>query len=171
MTAKTQSVLDLLRDEDLELRRLFEEVHRTGHESIQERARYGDLAKLVIRHTANREAALRELGRAIDEAGEFRRLRARLSLSGPFRRALLDRVERMSRGVQGINLNTGQNFDAPFRELTQLVGSEIESDLEEAVPALEAWLGQRHGGGELPSAGSCSQACTDPCRCACSEMV
>ncbi len=58
----------------------------------------------------------------------------------------------MSRGIQGINLNTGQDFGGPFQELIQLVGSEIESDLEDAVATLEAWLWQHDSADELPSA-------------------
>jgi hypothetical protein len=42
--------------------------------------------------------------------------------------------------VQGINLNTGQEFEPALRELIQVVGTEIEWDLGEAVPAVRGWL-------------------------------
>jgi hypothetical protein len=58
----------------------------------------------------------------------------------------------MSRGVQGINLRTGQDFDAEIEELIQLVGTEIEWDLGEAIPELRASLKQSHREQELKSA-------------------
>jgi hypothetical protein len=150
VATKTRNVLGLLEGEDLELRRLFDQVQRTGRDSVEEQARYGDLAKHVIRHVANRETALRKLDRTVERADELRRVHERLARSSPQRRSLLDQVEGMSRGILGINLNTGQDFDGPFRELVQLVGSEIEWDLDEAVPAVDAWLSQEDGDPDPP---------------------
>jgi hypothetical protein len=54
--------------------------------------------------------------------------------------------------VQGINLRTGQPFDAAVEELMQVVGTEIEWDLDEAIPALGASLQRTHREDELKSA-------------------
>ena len=77
----------------------------------------------------------------------------------------------MSRGIQGINLNTGQDFGGPFQELIQLVGSEIESDLEDAVATLEAWLWQHDSADELPSRDARLEARADQRRRPRAEMV
>jgi len=60
------------------------------------------------------------------------------------RRSAIDQVEKMSRGVQGINVNTGQDFDRELRSLMQIVGSEIEWDLNEGIPAVRSAL-EQHG--------------------------
>jgi hypothetical protein len=54
--------------------------------------------------------------------------------------------------VQGINLRTGQDFDTEVEELIQVVGTEIEWDLAEAIPELEASLQHNHRQDELKSA-------------------
>lgn len=46
----------------------------------------------------------------------------------------------MSRGVQGINLRVGQDFDGEMDELMQIVGSEIEWGLSVALPGLKGSL-------------------------------
>ena len=52
----------------------------------------------------------------------------------------------MSRGVQGVNLNTGQHFDEEIVELEQIVGTEIEWELGEAIPRIRHALKLRRGG-------------------------
>jgi hypothetical protein len=52
------------------------------------------------------------------------------------RRAAIDRLEEKSRGVQGINLNTGQDFDSDLGDLTQIVGTEIEWQLNDGTPRI-----------------------------------
>lgn len=71
----------------------------------------------------------------------------------PQRRALIDRVEKMSRGVQGINLNQGQNFDAELQSVMQVVGTEIEWELDDALPAIRGAIAGTDREAELKSAG------------------
>ena len=56
------------------------------------------------------------------------------------RRPSMDRVEKMSRGVQGINLRIGEDFDNGMLELMQIVGTEIEWELGEALPEIKGTL-------------------------------
>jgi hypothetical protein len=51
----------------------------------------------------------------------------------------------MSRGVQGINLNVGQDFDSEMQELERIVGTEIEWELGEAIPQILHAVGDEPG--------------------------
>ena len=55
-------------------------------------------------------------------------------------RRSIDRVEKMSRGVQGKNLRVGQDFDGEMEELMQIVGTEIEWELGVGLPRLKGAL-------------------------------
>ena len=67
-------------------------------------------------------------------------------------RVHVDRVEKMSRGVQGINLRVGQDFEGDMHELMQIVGTEIEWDLGVALPEIEGSLRRSHLDEQLKSA-------------------
>jgi len=140
MMTKSRDALDLWADEDFVLRGLFAERQRTRGASVEDRALYGDVAKETIHHLALREAALGEVNRKISHEPQLSGLAVHLKSDEVTRRSLLDRVERMSRGVHSINLNTGQEFDQPLQELIGLVGTDIEWDLDVALPAVSAWL-------------------------------
>ena len=80
-----------------------------------------------VARTGSADPSLREIADRIE--GSFREHR-------PF----IDRVEKMSRGVQGINLRVGQDFDSVLQDLMQIVGTEIEWELNEALPAIRGTL-------------------------------
>jgi hypothetical protein len=113
--------LELLESEDLELRELFTELRQRRGNSVEDRAEYGDVAKEIVRHAAVREAALVDVGEVASDAPGLSELASRIEHGSNRSRPHIDRVERMSRGVQGINLRTGQDFDAEIEELIQLV--------------------------------------------------
>jgi hypothetical protein len=142
-----------LEREDLALRSVFGQVGVNRGRSVEERAEYGDLAKSVIRHVSTREAALVDVTKVASDHPELDALSAHLAHQSVTRRQALDRVERMSRGIQGINLNTGQDFDSEFTTLIQIVGAEIEWDLDEVIPAMRSALEQQSDG-ELSNAGT-----------------
>jgi hypothetical protein len=71
-------------------------------------------------------------------------------------RPVIDRVEKMSRGVQGINLRVGQDFDGQMEELMQVVGTEIEWELAVALPEVQGALRATEREDELKSAGHIS---------------
>jgi hypothetical protein len=146
------SALDLLEQEDRELRTVISRVRSAHGPGVEQRSEYGDLAKSVIRRVATREAALVNVASVAAEVPELGAVSDRLAQQSAARRKMFDRVETMSRGRQGINRNTGQDFDQELTELMQIVGSEIEWDLEEAVPAVRQALEERGLATQLASA-------------------
>jgi hypothetical protein len=125
----------LLENEDLELRELFGELRQRRGRSVEDRAEYGDIAKEIVRHVATREAALVEVSNVAAQDPQ-----------------LSEFASRMSRGVQGINLRTGQDFGSEMEELIQLVGTEIEWELGAALPELRGSLRQTDREDALKSA-------------------
>jgi hypothetical protein len=138
--ADDDDALGLLEREDIELRRLFGAIEDARADTVRGRALYGDLAKDIIQHLATREAALVEVARTVGEVPDLQGPSANLDADPATRRQLLDRLEKMSRGVQGINLNTGQDFDGVLQQLIDVVTPDIERDLSETVPAVRSWL-------------------------------
>jgi hypothetical protein len=132
------TALDQLKFEDTELRRIFDELDTHRKASVQDRADYGILVKQLIRHLAIREAALVDLLRAIESAPSLQWLAERMKQRTKERRTLIDRIEHMSRGVQGINLNTGQDLDAVLLSLEALLESEMQWELAQALPVVGA---------------------------------
>jgi hypothetical protein len=155
MSAETTirgDALDLLEEEDLALRHLFTQLRTLQGTSVSERADYGDLAKTTIRHLATREAAITEVVSVVTDTPELSDLVARIETDMGVRRPLIARVEKMSRGVPPMNLNQGQDFDAAFRAIVQEVGTEIEWDLEVALPAMKAAIRGGERSDEIKSA-------------------
>jgi len=147
------NALEVLETEDLELRELFGELRlRRGSGAVEDRAEYGDIAKEIVHHAATREAALVDLSEVAARDPQLRGFQSRIDRGMQVSRPQLDRVERMSRGVQGINLRTGQDFDSEMEELIQLVGTEIEWDLGEALPEFRGLLRQTDREDELKGA-------------------
>jgi hypothetical protein len=146
------NALELLESEDLELRELFTELRQRRGPAVQDRAAYGDIAKRIVRHVAVREAALVDVAEVASDDPGLSELASRIERGRKTCRRHIDQVERMSRGVQGMNLRTGQDFDPEVEELMQTVGTEIEWDLGEAIPELRAVLERDHREDELKSA-------------------
>ena len=139
-THREGNALDLLESEDLELRRLFTMLQSHRGLSVEQRAEYGDLAKSALRHLATREAAEVDVAQVAESAPELQEIFDRLEASMHERRPYIDRVEKMSRGVQGINLRIGQDFESDMLELMQIVGTEIEWELGDALPQIKGAL-------------------------------
>jgi hypothetical protein len=139
-TGRGDDALSLLEREDVEVRRLFAALEEARADTVRGRANYGDLAKDLIQHLATREAALVEVARKVEDVRELDGVAPSMKADSPTRRELLDRLEKMSRGVQGINLNTGQDFDGVLQRVIDTVGPEIERDLTDAIPAVRRWL-------------------------------
>jgi hypothetical protein len=143
------SAVDLLEDEDLELRRLFTRLHATRGDSVVERAEYDDLVVRTLRHVSAREAALTEVTRVLSTEGGLRWLASRYQRTRPKQRRMFERLQRMSRGAQTADLNQRGDFDAQLHDLVQLLGTEIEWDLDEALPAIRGVLAGTGRGNEL----------------------
>lgn len=147
------NALELLESEDLELRELFTELRQRRGSSVEDRADYGDIAKEIVRHVAVREAALVDVAEVASDDPRLSDVASRIEHGRNTSRPHIDRVEKMARAVQGINLRTGQDFDTEIEELIQVVGTEIEWDLSEAIPELQSSLQQSDREDELKSAG------------------
>ena len=100
---------------------------------------------------AVREAALADVAGVASEDPQLHELVSRIEQGRKTSRRHIDRVEKMSRGVQGMSLRTRQDFDSEVEELIQVVGTEIEWDLSEAIPELRATLERTHREDELKS--------------------
>jgi len=131
-----ETALDVLEDEDQTLRVLFVSLDHNRGTDVEERATYGDIAKQLIRHMANREAALHDVMAGMSGMSSLTDIVDRMDLNTEDRRQLLSEAEHMSRGVQGMNLNTGQDFHAVVKSLADLLISEIEWELSHAIPTI-----------------------------------
>ena len=140
VTRSGDNALDLLENEDLELRRLFTVLRNHRGHSVEDRADYGNAAKEVIRHLATREAALVEVAGALADSPELSPVAEEMQSRLRRRRRHIDRLERMSRGVQGINLKFGQDFDNEMQRTEQIIGTEIEWDMNEGIPRIQCAL-------------------------------
>ncbi len=61
---KEGTALDVLEEEDRRLQELFARLDQNRGTEVEERSAYGDTAKQLIRHMANREAACMMWSRA-----------------------------------------------------------------------------------------------------------
>jgi hypothetical protein len=130
------TALDLLEHENEDIKALMENLAGTRGATVEQRAERGDLAKEMIRQVTVREAALVDVTEGLAAFPALTAVTDRLRNDMEPRRRAIDRVERMSRGVQGISLNTGQDFEAELQVLTDLLGPEIDWQTAEAVPAI-----------------------------------
>jgi hypothetical protein len=104
---KKGTALDLLEMEDLELRQLLTALGNTRGPSVGEWSEYCDIAKEAIRQLATHEAALVDVREVASEHPALREVSDRFEGAMLEHRPHIDRVEKMSRGVQGINLRVG----------------------------------------------------------------
>jgi len=135
-TATDGTALDLLEREDAELQLLFDRLARTRGPSVEMRAEHGDLAKQLVRHVATREAALTDVVGALGAIPELTDIVQRMELHTKERRTLIDRVEHMSRGIPGIHLNQGQDFEGAVGELAAIMEAEIIWDVSDGIPRI-----------------------------------
>jgi hypothetical protein len=68
------------------------------------------------------------------------------------RRSHLRRLDELARGVEAINVNQGQSFDAAVAEIRPALTDDIREDVEELVPLLHDRLDERTRHKLFPSA-------------------
>lgn len=130
--------LDLLEQEDRKILASLAAIEGNRGQSVEQRAVYGDLVKRLTRELAARESALVEVAEAIESAPGLAEVRARLTASTVQRRSHMDRVERQSRGINGLYLNVSQDVDADLAALSEIVRPEIVWELGEGLPSIRA---------------------------------
>ncbi len=150
--ASDGNALDLLEREDRELQRIFTTMQQKRGLTVEERVDYGDLAKQSIRHLAVREAALVDITRVLADPSQLGGVAGRLESNMLEGRPHIDRVEKMSRGIQGMNLRIGQDFDDAMLELIDVVSPQIEWELNEGLPELNGSLAHSDRAEQLKSA-------------------
>ena len=151
-SAHDGNALDLLEHEDLLLRAMLHEVIDSSGSSVEERARYGDLARSVIRRVFIRESALADVAETAADLPDLHNVSVKFEQNATLRRPTLSRVEKMSKGMQTMDLNTEQDFDAELSDLIWIVGNEIDWDLREAIPEVRHALVRAGRMGELQKA-------------------
>jgi hypothetical protein len=126
--------LDLLEDEDRKILGIVNQFEDQSGTQVVDRANNGNRAKLLVRHMAVREAALMDVVCGLRQAG-LSPLADTFTGDLARRRRHMDAVEKMSRSVQGIYLNTGQDFDPELSDLLDTVRPELVWDLHHGIPA------------------------------------
>ncbi|MGH9082724.1 MAG: hypothetical protein ACRDWN_05205 [Acidimicrobiales bacterium] len=139
---KERTALDLLEDEDHRILELAAELEASRGQSVESRADYGNFAKLLVRHFAAREAAVVDVVEGLAGIEEVDDVRRRLLDGDGERRQQMNEVERMSRGIQGMYLNTGRDFDGELEDLMELLRPQISWELAEGIVAVRHRLGQ-----------------------------
>ena len=81
-----------------------------------------------------------DITETLDHRGQAPDLVARFHQDMEDRRTAIDTMDSMSRGIQGINLNQGQDFDGVLLSLIDLMVPEIRWDLDQALPELRRIL-------------------------------
>jgi hypothetical protein len=136
MSAETKTrgdALDLLEEEDLELRRLFAQMRTLLGPSVSDRADFGELVKTTIRHLATREAAITEVVGVTTEMPSLADVVARLEADTSTRRPMISQMEKMSRGVPPGSLSQGQDEVALPAMKAALRGTDQSQEMKSAT--------------------------------------
>jgi hypothetical protein len=144
--------LDVLVRENQILKDLFQQIDASRQSSVEARYDYGNAAKQVIRHLATRQSSLMDVGTAISEVPALATTAARMVGRGKDRRTLIDELGDMSRSIQSVYLNQGQDFDTPLTALMDALKNEMDWESAEAVPLIERTLSAEERGRLFESA-------------------
>lgn len=127
---------DVLEHEDNEFRSIFSRSGSDIDQSVVDRYEYGILGKQLNRQMAIREADWDNVVIGIADHGDLLEIATRMDVDIDERRAAMNTVERMARGIQGVDLNTGHDFDGVVIHLSSIIGQEIEWELAEGILAI-----------------------------------
>jgi hypothetical protein len=132
----TATSLDALKHENTLLKGFFEQIEKNLGESVEERYAYGNVAKQILRHVSIRQSALFDVATSISQIPTLCELSGRMLEQATRRRVILDDLVNMSRSVQGLYLNVGQNFDQSLSKLIRALDTEIDWELSYAIPEI-----------------------------------
>jgi hemerythrin superfamily protein len=104
--------------------------------TVDDRAEYGKLAKLLLRRAAIHEAAVVDVVGVVSDMPQVDGIVEKIEADASARRKILDGMQRKSRGVQAINLNQGSDFDVDLAAYAALVTGQLAWEGEVALPAL-----------------------------------
>ena len=140
--------LDQLEYEDRALLEILDEFD----DRRLDRLDHGLAGKLLIEHLAVREAAREAVADGLRGARGLEPMADRLEAGTETRRQRLATLDEMARGIQPVNLNQGQDFDAHVGQLEPGLREEIRADLEETLPDLHHQLSEVARRAVLPRA-------------------
>jgi hypothetical protein len=100
--------------------------------------RHGMAGKLLVEHLAVREAAREQVAAVLQSEPACRELGGSLAGDVPAHRKALAKLDELARGVQPVNLNRGQDFDAFAVPVARLMREEILHELQRTIPAIRA---------------------------------
>jgi hypothetical protein len=135
-----ETSLDVLIRENRILKDLFGQISASRQSSVESRYEYGNAAKQVIRHLATRHSSLMDVGNAISKVPALETTAARMIGRAKDRRSPINQLGDMSRSIQSMYLNQGQDFDTPLTALIGTVNTEIDWESAEALPLIERTL-------------------------------
>jgi hypothetical protein len=144
--------LDLLEREDRQITDLYAQMEAHAGSGVEDRAEYGILGKELVRRITTRESALVDVAMAAAQIPAVAAVGERLGADPIERRERIEALEKMSRGVQGMYLNTGMDFDGELADLMTVIRPQIAWELDEAIPALRHALSPKVEADALQSA-------------------
>jgi hypothetical protein len=127
----------LLKKEDRAIEEVLRRFCETENSSaVENRSDHGNMGKQLVRRMAVREAAREHIADVLARS-ELSEISIHLREGCTARREAMNRIENMSRSIQGIHLNAGQDFDGAVETLQAIVTPEIRWELGEAIPLIE----------------------------------
>jgi hypothetical protein len=132
--------VELLEKEDRAIEEVLRRFCETENSSaIENRSDHGNMGKQLVRRMAVREAAREHIADVLARS-ELSEISIRFRQGCTARRAAMNRIEKMSRSIQEIHLNAGQDFDSAVESLQAIVTPEIRWELGEAIPLIQRTL-------------------------------
>jgi len=143
--------LDVLEQADRELARMLEDYRATRGGGVERRAEHGNTAKEIVRQLGVREAAHDNVAASVEGNADLAEVHQQLTAATAERRRAIDQVESMSRGIQGINLFQGQDFEGAMDQLMAVLSPELDHELDQLIPAIRRAVPDEERAGTFPS--------------------
>ena len=128
-----RDALDQLEYEDNALRELLAVMADPSLDRMQ----HGMAGKLFVEHLAVRESAREAVADGLEKVPALAPLAGEIRSSTTRRREELRHLDEMARGVQPVNLNQSQDFDAAVERVREPLLEEITAELDHVVPAVQ----------------------------------
>ncbi len=147
-TTRTQGdALDRLQYEDRALRQLLKAFSKR---ELDPRL-HGKVVAMLVEHLAIREGAREYVAESLAAIPELDDLGRQWQDGTVERRRRLARLEEMTRGLEAVNINQGQDVDAAIAEMTPTLLEEIDEEERQLVPSVVERLGPTRRAEVLPS--------------------
>jgi hypothetical protein len=147
-TRVEDSSLEVLKQEDLKLRSLFERIGDLLDPSFQikgyddratevlRRYEYATLAKEVLRSLAIRQSAAMDVAKTISSRPELSRTATRIVERGTVCRPILHELRQLRRLENPMSLALNPQFEVAMRSLLEVSSITVEWELQDAIPCI-----------------------------------